>query len=239
MDQNKKISVFSIPNGITCLNLISGAVAIERALYGDLQMALLFMLLAALFDFFDGFAARLCNAYSTIGKDLDSLADVVSFGVAPASMAFSFIVDASGQVWYAYAAFIFSAMAALRLAKFNNDPRQSMSFLGLPSPAAALLLGGFVYNWSTVASFFEPLFSNIVVLIFALISGVLMLVELPMFALKIKNFSIKKYALQMLFVLFGLILLLLYRLEAIVYILLVYILISLTQWLWRVLRPNN
>lgn len=236
MNQDKKISIFSIPNVITCLNLISGAIAIERALYGDLQMALIFMLLAALFDFFDGFAARLCNAYSPIGKDLDSLADVVSFGVAPASMAFSFIVDISGAVWYAYGVFIYSAFTALRLAKFNNDPRQAMSFLGLPSPAAALLLGGFVYNWAMTPSVFDSFPSSLGVLLFAWIAGALMLVDFPMFALKIKDFSIKKYALQILFLLCSLCLIIFYRLEAIVYVLVLYILLSLSMGLWRKLR---
>lgn len=239
MNQDTKISIFSIPNVITCFNLISGAIAIERALYGDLQMALIFILLAAVFDFLDGFAARLLHAYSPIGKDLDSLADVVSFGVAPASMAFAYVVESSGQVWYAYSVFLFSAFAALRLAKFNNDPRQSMSFLGLPSPAAALLLGGFVYNWALIPGLFQPLYSNLIILIFAWISGVLMLVEFPMFALKIKNFSFKKYALQIIFLLCSLGMILLFRLEAIVFILVLYIVLSVLVGFWGVLRGNN
>lgn len=239
MNKISPLSLFTVPNLITCLNLISGAIAIERALYGDLRTALLFILLAAFFDFLDGFFARLLHAYSPIGKDLDSLADVVSFGVAPASIAFAFIVEMKGPVWYAYAAFLFSAATALRLAKFNNDPRQSTSFMGLPSPAAALLLSGFVYNWTMIPGYagYERL--SCVVLIFTWICGALMLLEIPMFSLKFKEFTLRKYALQLIFLALSLVALVLLQLQAIAYVLLLYLFLSCAMWLRNELRRQH
>lgn len=186
-----------IPNTITCLNLVSGCIASVMAFEGNLLFALLWIVAAAVFDFFDGLAARALKAYSPMGKELDSLADVVSFGVAPGMVLFT-----SLRIWASsssagclseyipYIAFVVPAFSGLRLAKFNIDERQITSFIGLPVPAHALL-------WSSAAySLQEWLLSGqtwvAVVMIAAFCATSYLLVsEVPMFSLKIKSLSWK------------------------------------------------
>lgn len=186
-----------IPNTITCLNLVSGCIASVMAFEGNLLFALSWIVAAAVFDFFDGLAARALKAYSPMGKELDSLADVVSFGVAPGMILFT-----SLRIWASsssagclseyipYIAFVVPAFSGLRLAKFNIDERQTTSFIGLPVPAHALL-------WSSAAySLQEWLLSGqtwvAVVMIAAFCATSYLLVsEVPMFSLKIKSLSWK------------------------------------------------
>ena len=137
-----------IPNSITCCNLICGCIATCFAYGGQPAMALLFIVLGAVFDFFDGMVARLLNVSSPIGKELDSLADDVTFGVAPSTMIFYelSVMDYPSMLEplrpiLPYMAFIMAAFSALRLAKFNLDERQAMGFIGLPTPANALFWG--------------------------------------------------------------------------------------------------
>ena len=171
-----------IPNFITSLNLFSGCVAVYLGFDGLYGWAFFFILLSAVFDFFDGFAARLLKAYSPIGKELDSLADVVSFGVAPGAMVFSVLMQSELHAVLSLAAFLIPVFAALRLAKFNLDERQSTSFLGLPVPANAIFWGGLLYSY---APFFaeEPWLLCALVLLFC----TLMVTEIPMFSLKMKS----------------------------------------------------
>lgn len=186
-----------IPNTITCLNLCSGCVACAMACSGNLYMAAVFVILAAVFDFFDGFAARWLHAYSPIGKDLDSLADLVSFGVAPGMMLYIVLKQAfeSGVFGPAfmlvpYMAFVIPAFSALRLAKFNNDPRQTTSFIGLPVPANALFWISAVYSTQQLAAGNVILYTA-VALILAGITSFLLVSEIPMFSLKIKSLAWK------------------------------------------------
>ena len=137
-----------IPNTITCCNLISGCIATSFAFGGSPKLALLWIIIGAMFDFFDGMSARLLHVSSPIGKELDSLADDVTFGVAPATIVFSqlYVMEypsflESLRPVLPYAAFIIAAFSALRLAKFNLDERQSTSFIGVPTPANALAGG--------------------------------------------------------------------------------------------------
>ena len=133
-----------LPNLLTLANSLAGAFAIYFALYhSDLKRAMIAILLAAVLDFFDGFAARLLKAFSPLGKDLDSLSDVVSFGVAPAVM----MVVALEAIHFAtpWVALLIVPASVYRLAKFNNDTRQSVTFIGLPTPANALFFGGLSY----------------------------------------------------------------------------------------------
>ena len=138
----------NLPNTVTCLNLFSGCIACVMAFQARYDLALLFIILSAIFDFFDGLLARLLHAHSAIGKDLDSLADDVSFGVAPSLIVFSLFKEMvypayilSLAPYIPYAAFLISVFSAIRLAKFNNDTRQTTSFIGLPVPANALFWG--------------------------------------------------------------------------------------------------
>lgn len=180
-----------IPNAITSLNLLSGCIAIVFAFQGTYLTAAFLIALAAIFDFLDGFAARLLKAYSPIGKELDSLADVVSFGVAPGIMIFRFISDLSyatdSSQGLAYFAFLIPVFSAIRLAVFNLDERQVSSFIGLPTPANALfwvfgIAGSFEYMLETP---FDPLIVVGLVIFFSW----LLVSNIPMFSLKFKHYK--------------------------------------------------
>lgn len=186
-----------IPNTITCLNLVSGCVASVMALEGNLMYAVVWIMLAAVFDFFDGFAARLLKAFSPIGKELDSLADVVSFGVAPGMILFVLLswlaptLPLGGLNEYIpYWAFVIPAFSGLRLAKFNIDERQTTSFIGLPVPAHALF-------WSSLGYSIQPLLPQggvallVGLMALALVTSLLLVSEVPMFSLKIKSLAWK------------------------------------------------
>ena len=142
-----------LPNSITCCNLISGCIATTFAFIGDAKLALCWIVIGAVFDFFDGMSARLLNVSSPIGKELDSLADDVTFGVAPATILFSElnVLEYPGPLlgikdFIPYIAFLMAAFSALRLAKFNLDERQTTSFIGLPTPANALFWGSLIVS---------------------------------------------------------------------------------------------
>lgn len=183
-----------IPNTITCFNLVSGCIASVMALGGNLAGALLWIILAAAFDFCDGLSARLLKAYSPLGKELDSLADVVSFGVAPGMMLFELlsrwepVASAGGTAlsYLPYVAFVVPALSGLRLAKFNIDERQATSFIGLPVPAHALLLGSAAYSLQGWIPQGESWLVGLLVVAFCLTSY-LLVSEIPMFSLKVKS----------------------------------------------------
>lgn len=217
-----------IPNAITSLNLFSGCIAIVFAFEEAYLSAALFIALAAIFDFLDGFAARLFKAYSAMGKELDSLADVVSFGVAPGVMAYSFITSQAMTVgsptWLAWFGFLIPVFSALRLAKFNLDERQSSSFLGLPTPANALFWAfgiGSSFNF-----FLNDNFDPIVLVIGILISSALLVLEIPMFSLKFKDFKWKGNRLRYYFLMGCILLLVLLNLNGISACIVWYILLS-------------
>ena len=185
-----------IPNTITCCNLISGCIATSYAFGGSPKLALLWIIIGATFDFFDGMSARLLHVSSPIGKELDSLADDVTFGVAPATIVFSqlFVTNYPQALeplrpYLPYAAFIIAAFSALRLAKFNLDERQTTSFIGVPTPANALFWGSLIV--------FDPfwlsgsVWSVWIVLALILITSYLLVCEMPLFALKFKQWSYK------------------------------------------------
>ncbi len=185
-----------IPNTLTCLNLFSGCIACVMAFEARYEAALGFIILSAAFDFFDGMMARVLNTHSAIGKDLDSLADDISFGVAPSLIVFSLFKEmnypeamASMASYFPYLAFLLAVFSALRLAKFNNDTRQTSSFVGLPVPAnalfwASLAAGG--HSWLTS----DSLYPICLLLLVGLFSW-LLVSEIPMFSLKFKNLSWK------------------------------------------------
>lgn len=186
-----------VPNTITSMNLFSGCIAIVMAFEGAFIWVVFWVILAAIFDFFDGMAARLLNAYSDIGKELDSLADVVSFGVAPAVALFILLRDYTFyseslifiQTYIPYLAFIIPVFSALRLAKFNIDERQTSSFIGLPTPANALFWISYVYGIHKSSMANTAILFLTMGLIVAL--SLLMVSEAPMFSFKFKNMKIK------------------------------------------------
>ena len=178
-----------IPNTLTCCNLLSGCMAVIAAFNCEPWHALLWIVSGALFDFCDGLSARLLKAYSPIGKELDSLADLVTFGLAPSVLCFTALKGLSYPCdwltqFYPYIGFALVTFAALRLAKFNIDERQTTSFLGLAVPANALFWGG-LFQMDLNAIPAVPWILGVLVIIFA---G-LMVSEIPMFSLKFKNLS--------------------------------------------------
>ena len=187
----------NVPNIITCLNLFAGCLSCIMTLeYHNYFGAFLFIILAAIFDFLDGFSARLLKAFSPIGGQLDSLADLVSFGLAPGFMVFSFLNTVSIGTFFEtsylpYSAFLIPVFSALRLAKFNIDTRQKDSFLGLPVPANALFWASLVPAMNPLVKGYEIIFC-FVVLGLILTFCLLMISEIPMFSLKFKSYSLEK-----------------------------------------------
>lgn len=180
-----------IPNTITCFNLFSGCMACVAALGDRYEIAALWIGLAAFFDFCDGLAARLLHAYSPIGKELDSLADIVSFGVAPGMLVYMQFLqpgfaDAASPLTdlFPYTAFLIPVFSGLRLARFNIDERQTSSFIGLPVPANALFWIGAVFLMRQHAVI-PPLLLTAFILLFSW----LLVSPIPMFSLKLKDFS--------------------------------------------------
>ena len=190
-----------IPNAITCANLLSGVFAIVYALKEqNLECAGWCIVLAAVFDFFDGLVARALGVTSPIGKDLDSLADVVSFGVAPALLVYQGLSTLSGGSMLAYGVFILPAFAALRLAKFNHDERQTMSFLGLPVPSNALFWIGASFALESIQYTIGSQLTLITYLVLAVLFSALMVSDLPMFSFKLKKAPLKALWRQILLV---------------------------------------
>lgn len=197
-----------IPNIVTCCNLVCGCIAISNALLASVYLldnpvsfrmrmthyalALAFIVLGAIFDFFDGMVARALGVSSPIGKELDSLADIVTFGLAPSMMLFTLFQEVQYPELLQpirgilpYTAFVMAAFSALRLAKFNLDTRQTTSFIGLPTPANALFWGSVIIGQHAflVSGKFNALF----LLLFILMFSFLLVAEIPLFSLKFKN----------------------------------------------------
>lgn len=188
-----------IPNSITCCNLLSGCISIALMCNGCAVAAGVMIFIAAVFDFFDGFAARLLKAYSPLGAQLDSLSDVISFGVAPSFIIYHYlnqavVLDVMGFNVLPFMAFFLAVFAALRLAKFNIDDRQTTSFIGLPTPAMGIFVAAFPFllkNESLVLIrnlITNPYFLTALIVVFCY----LMISEIPFFSLKIKNLNFKE-----------------------------------------------
>ena len=221
-----------IPNTITCFNLASGCFATIMALQGDLKAAIIWIIIAAIFDFSDGLAARLLKAYSPLGKELDSLSDIVSFGVAPGMSLYVLLATAVGSLeisgisWLPYLAFVIPVFSGLRLAKFNVDERQSTSFIGMPVPAHALL-------WGSLSYVLQPFITNhalyilIACLIASMATSYLLVSEVPMFSMKVKSLKWKGNELRYILIVCGLLFLLLFGFLGIAGTLLLYIILSL------------
>lgn len=222
--------LYSLPNCITCCNLLCGAVACYFAFQASYGLTFLFIVAGAIFDFFDGFAARLINQSSPIGKELDSLADIITFGLAPSAAVFSLLqqqcatISSPAAPYLPFAALLMAAFSALRLAKFNLDERQTMGFIGLPTPANALFWISLVYCFGP--SIPQTLTSVAVLIIGVVVAGFLLVGEVPMFALKFKNFGWSDNATRYLFIAASAVMLCVFREAAFCYIIPLYILIS-------------
>ncbi|NQU86484.1 MAG: CDP-diacylglycerol--serine O-phosphatidyltransferase [Mariniphaga sp.] len=246
----KRNIFFWVPNFITILGLFSGSLAIFFAIDGHLTLAGIFILLAALFDFLDGLAARLLHAYSELGKQLDSLADIISFGFAPAAILFTLyefalfginqpIQDIEGN-WTDWlllmSAFLIPVFSALRLAKFNISEDQDNNFIGLPVPANAIL-------WASLAlmlglpehtEILKLLYTAKNFLIIVVITSFLLISWIPMFSFKFNTLSWKLNWYRYLFIFISIILLILLNVYAIPVLFLIYILLNMVFYILKV-----
>jgi len=229
-----------IPNAITCCNLFCGCLAIVKAFDGDLVMSAYLVGLAAIFDFFDGFAARLLRVVSPIGKDLDSLADMVTFGVVPGVIMYKLLeigiitynlVNNDVPLELSLIGFVITVFSAIRLAKFNNDTRQTSSFIGVPTPAVAIFICSIplvLQNNNQYLIFINPIFLIVTSIIFS----ILLVSELPLFGLKFKTFGWKGNRTKYIFLALSLLLLIFIEFVGIPLIILLYIIMSLITHLY-------
>ncbi len=214
-----------IPNTVTLLASFLGALAIVFAFENKLEFACYCILLAGVCDFFDGFLARLLHAKSALGADLDSLSDVISFGVAPATIAFHLLLSLLPENLkiLSYLAFLIVPFSALRLAIFNNSTEQTDSFLGLPVPSHAMLWVGLVFlkDFATNSFLHYYLFNPFVLLIFVVVFSLLLVSKLPLFSLK---GNVVKNKLLWVFFMISVVLLFTFHLGGLFFIILIYIL---------------
>jgi CDP-diacylglycerol--serine O-phosphatidyltransferase len=230
-----------IPNTITLLNLVCGCLAIISTFHKTFELTATLVILAAVLDFFDGFAARLLKVNSEMGKQLDSLADMVTFGVVPGFVMYQLIIFDIGSssayigpnepVWsLAYIALVIPVFSAYRLAKFNIDTRQSDSFIGLPTPANALFICFLpmlmIPDGNAIADF---LLKPYVLVAICIIQSYLMIAEIPLIALKFKKFSFAGNEWRYVLIILGFILLVLLKQKAVPLIIILYVILSLLQ----------
>ncbi len=209
----------SIPNLLTCGNVITGTLGIVNVFSGNLQATIYYVLIAGVFDFLDGFAARTLKVHSAMGKELDSLADMVSFSVLPALFLYQYLLVGGFEV-SPYIALLIAPFSAWRLAKFNIDDRQSDKFIGLPTPANAILITAF-----GLAPHFE--ITEVGWLAIALGSCFLLVSSLELIALKFKDTRFSENWMRYLVIVISIAILLIWRTDGLVFVIPVYILISL------------
>lgn len=241
-----------IPNAITLLNLLLGCLAVASAISGNPDSAALLIIMCAILDFLDGTAARILKAGSEIGKQLDSLADLVSFGLAPAAILYYYMstspdMDSSHGGLLSYLpniAFLITICSALRLARFNIDTRQLHSFVGLPTPANALFFAsfplvttfsakqGWIYN-----ALVDITTNNLMMATIILIFSYLLISPVKMFSLKFKSFAVKENLTRYVFLILSVILLFLLGWDSMPLIMLLYIITSVVEGFIKWRRP--
>ena len=232
----KSIRLFTLPNALTLANLVAGAIAIVFALEHNYEVSFWLIIAAAVCDFFDGFAARLLKQQSELGVQLDSLADDISFGLAPAVVMFDIYTNTTSYYDLqptimqplGYLVFIIAAFSALRLAKFNIDTTQSEEFEGLPTPANAMLLLSLamLYASGRVALYQEH------VLLISVAVSLLLVSPIRMFALKFKNFKFADNKLRFGFLLAAVNFIIFFSAYSIVAIIVLYIVLSTLRWIF-------
>lgn len=222
----------NIANGITALNLLSGCVAIIFAFhpstrFGALegwQWACVAIGVAAVADFFDGFTARLLHAHSPLGKQLDSLSDLVSFGVAPAMLLYNLLTEsADAPAWLPWLMLMVPVAGALRLARFNIDERQAMGFIGLPIPANAIFWIGYV---AMALGYAPMLFTPAWLIPIVVVESWLMISPMRMFALKFKSYAFRPNILRYLLIIAAPVMIICMGLPALFWIIILYLLLS-------------
>lgn len=192
-----------IPNIITCCNLLSGTMAVLFATREDFFLAFVFILIGAFFDFFDGMSARALHVGQPIGKELDSLADVITFGLAPTIMLFVWLFPVVS--WWSLLCLPMVAFSAIRLAKFNLDERQTSSFLGLATPPNAIFWGSLLSYLSCAG--YRPLWLCIVFIVGSIASSILLVSEIPFFSLKFHDLKWSNNKVRFVFIIVSVLLL--------------------------------
>ncbi|WP_040489764.1 CDP-diacylglycerol--serine O-phosphatidyltransferase [Indibacter alkaliphilus] len=220
-----------IPNVLTSLNLLSGMIGIVFVLDGKIMYGAYFIFIAALFDFLDGFVARMLKVHSEIGKQLDSLADLVTFGVLPSFVLFVMVSDQTSSDYLPYLTLCVGVFSALRLAKFNIDTRQSDRFIGVPTPANALLISTLPFFIDKFEKMEQLLSHPYSLLAIAFIMSALLVAEIPLIALKFKSFQIKDNIFRYLTILIGLICLFVLGIGGIPIVIISYIVLSVLEGL--------
>jgi CDP-diacylglycerol---serine O-phosphatidyltransferase len=220
-----------IPNFITLLNLFCGCIALVFVASFQFEMAFYFVALGIFFDFFDGFFARKFNVSGPLGVQLDSLADMVTSGVVPGFTMYCFLLHNLQQLYFIYFpffGFIITLGACYRLANFNIDTRQTDSFIGLPTPANTLFIMSLplILEFSNSLVMLEILTNQWVLSAITLFSAYIMNAEIPLFSLKIKDFTFKKNALQIVFLSLCVLLLIFFQYLAIPLVIITYVLLS-------------
>ena len=223
-----------IPNTITCCNLLSGCFSILFSFSGMPVAAAIMIFAAGLFDFLDGFSARLLNAHSPIGGDLDSLSDVVSFGVAPGMIMYHVMCDGMvDPIWpmggislFACFAFLLPVFSAVRLAKFNVDTRQTTLFIGLPTPPMAIFMASLPLAFWQLGILGQPVLNPYLSLGIVVLFSVMMVCNVHFFSFKMKSVTWKGNEIRWIFLIIAVVGFVVFRFVALPFILLVYILMS-------------
>jgi len=240
---------YLIPNSLSLANLACGCAAAMYAINGELFLAAILIVIAAVFDLLDGMMARLLKATSDIGEQLDSLADMVTFGVAPGMMVFSILSNVDGDAgWLPFAAFIIPLCSALRLARFNAIKAESESFIGLPTPANAIFWAMLIIisHWkdqnlppsSDIGFHFDTMMADqSFVLTVAIILALLMVSKIPMFSLKLKNLSWQNNKVQYIFLVCCVLSIISFQAVGLLLIIPLYILLSVIIYLF--IKKNN
>lgn len=221
-----------LPNAITCFNLFSGCVGIVFAFNDNLIFAAYCIFLAAIFDFFDGFASRVLQSFSGIGKDLDSLADMVSFGFLPSAILYKLFLRAPQiydvGVYLSFIAFAIAVFSALRLAKFNTDTRQAEIFIGLPTPANAILIASLPFIVDQYDMLGRFILNQYTLTVIVIVMCALLVAELPLMSLKFKNRDPRNLY-RYLLLLISAILILFFKFAAVPVVIFIYITLSIVQ----------
>lgn len=221
-----------IPNVLTAANLFSGCIGIIYAFNGELKTVAFFVILSGIFDFFDGFVARLLNVKSEIGKQLDSLADVISFGFLPAMVVYK-LLSLSGNEYLPYIAFLITVFSALRLAKFNIDERQQEDFIGLNTPMNTF----FIISLPYLADRFELITNPIFLIAITIITSLLLVSEIKLFSMKMTGLSWKINKYKFIFLILSVLSLVFLQFAGLPIVLVLYIILSQIHFAY--LQKNN
>lgn len=223
----------AIPSFITSMNLVCGAIATIASLKGETHIAIYLILLAAVFDFFDGFVARLLNSVSELGKQLDSLADVISFGFAPSALLY-YLIESNNILpdYFSLLSLLIVVFSALRLAKFNIDTEQTLEFRGLPTPASALFIISICWYCADYSNCItDYIKTDYIIICLIILISFLMVSRIKLMSLKIKSFKLRSIIWQLILVCCSIILLIIFKILGIGLIIIVYLGLSILKQL--------